>query len=33
MLNYYLSTGRIEQALHRKCCEFLEEQRATYGDG
>jgi orotate phosphoribosyltransferase/uridine monophosphate synthetase len=32
MLNYYLSTGRIDEALHRKCCEYIVHQRETYGE-
>ena len=30
MLNYYLSTGRIEDSLHRKCMDFIEAKRAEY---
>ncbi|MBI2886340.1 MAG: phosphoribosyltransferase [Chloroflexi bacterium] len=26
MLNYYLSTGRIDQNLHKKCCAYLQQQ-------
>lgn len=33
MLNYYLSIGRIDQALHKKCCAFIDQQRATYSSG
>ncbi|MBI4497133.1 MAG: phosphoribosyltransferase [Chloroflexi bacterium] len=27
MLNYYLSTGRISEDIHRRCLEYLEAQR------
>ena len=30
MLNYYLSTQRIDQNLHRKCTEYIERKRKEY---
>lgn len=32
MLNYYLSTGRIDQNLHKKCCAYIQQQREEYGN-
>jgi orotate phosphoribosyltransferase/uridine monophosphate synthetase len=31
MLNYYLSTGRIDQNLHRKCCQYIAQKRNEHG--
>lgn len=28
MLNYYLSTGRIDEHLHRKCTEYVQSKRS-----
>ena len=33
MLNYYLSTGRIDQNLHKKCCDYIQVKRCEYGQG
>ncbi|HLC29512.1 MAG TPA: phosphoribosyltransferase family protein [Dehalococcoidia bacterium] len=30
MLNYYLSTRRMDQGLHRKCCEYIRQKRKEY---
>ncbi len=27
MLNYYLSTGRIDEHIHKKCCEYILSKR------
>lgn len=32
MLNYYLSTGRIDQNLHKKCCEYIQQRRREHGN-
>lgn len=31
MLNYYLSTQRIDQNLHRKCLDYITRKRQEYG--
>ncbi len=33
MLNYYLSMRKIDESIHRKCIDFIAQQRATYGEG
>lgn len=30
MLNYYLSTGRMDEHLYRKCAEYVEAKRSEY---
>jgi orotate phosphoribosyltransferase len=30
MLNYYLSTGKVDEHLHRKCLDFIQAKRAEY---
>ncbi|MSQ27946.1 MAG: phosphoribosyltransferase [Dehalococcoidia bacterium] len=27
MLNYYLSTGRMDQSIHKKCCDYILSKR------
>ena len=32
MLNYYLSTQRIDQNLHKKCCDYITQKRQDHGN-